>query len=250
MNRKSLLHLVISVGIASKLFAQNYSAKDISEKSINAIENFKKGFFSIDVQWKPEKFSGNITFYRDSVKFGEIPQFILVQNNDTVLVYDGKNYFLINNKTKRIKIYKGLVGELSLGISGKLVKLEAYVDDIFEFADIYFRKSSAPLCWDMYPYKVEGIKKTNSYYCYIVKDTLDEHRTQRKNVNAYGFTYIDTSSYLPIKKVQICNDLERTIRFSNVHALKESDNFTFDVNLFAIQRGYTIEKAETVRYSR
>ncbi|HKR05874.1 MAG TPA: hypothetical protein VJY62_14660 [Bacteroidia bacterium] len=245
MKTTNALLFIVSNVISSTLFAQNYSAKDISEKSNNAISNFKKGFFTIHAKWKPETFSGDIIFYKDSVKEDEIPQFFLVQDNDTVLVYNGNNYFFINNKTKLIRIYKGLAGKLNLGLSGEIGELEDKAESILEFADIYFRKASAPLCWDTYPYKIEGIKKVDGNYCYAIKDTLNEHLTEAKNAMAYGFTYIDTSSYLPIRKVQICKDGERTLTFSHIRHLKESDHFKFDVNLFANRRGYKIEKAGT-----
>src|SRR5690348_5455191 len=225
MKAMTIFLFIVGKAISSTLFAQSYSAHAVSEKSNNAITNFKKGFFTIHAKWKPDAFSGDIIFYKDSLKDAEIPKFFLLQDNDTVLVYNGKSYFLINKKTKLIRSYKGLTGKLNLGLSGQIGELEDKAESILEFADIYFRKASAPLCWDTYPYKIEGIKKVDSHYCYIVKDTLNEKLTGAKDAVAYGFTYVDTSSYLPLKKTQICKDGERTITFSHIGYLKESDNF-------------------------
>src|SRR5207249_4558746 len=125
-NKKTILLIVISMAIASTLFAQTYSLKDIYLKSSASIQSFNKGSFTVSVEYISDSSvnnglfgfdptvksgqlcmrsfhkgssnefffisnidystrSGRLIFYKDSSEDGEVAQFFLVQNSDTVL---------------------------------------------------------------------------------------------------------------------------------------------------------------------
>ena len=87
MNKRSIILIIIYSVTTLKLFSQNYSAKNIYEKSHEAIRNIHKGSFIISVESNADSDtdtifqSGQVIFYKDSVDESETPQFFIVQND-------------------------------------------------------------------------------------------------------------------------------------------------------------------------